>query len=195
MRMKSLKPENKKYKTVSVTIDGVKQKVHIKKHPGLDEWIMMVETIVNLVFDLEIRTIEGYSPSVLEFARRSALIQGFTDFKVSDGYDYTPTSFWNVIMESGLYKEILHYAREDASKILEVADDAIAARVGYLQNQTDINAFINKMTSKLDDFGKNFTKTDATDIMSIVKKMNGMGTEDIVSSIMKTVSDDKSKIN
>ena len=51
------------------------------------------------------------------------------------------------------------------------------------------------MTSKLDDFGKNFTKTDATDIMSIVKKLNGMGTEDIVSSIMKTVSDDKSKIN
>lgn len=190
--MIGLKPEHLKYKTVKITVDGKRRVVHIKKHPSLEEWMVMVETIASLVFNSELETIDGYSSSVLEFARRSALIQGFTDFKI--GEDVAPEHFWIITVESGLYDKIICYSKHDATKILEAADKAIEAKIGYLQNKTDINSFINKMTDKIDEFGKSFTKADATDIMSVVKKLSGMNTDGIVDAIMKTVSD-KTKIN
>lgn len=188
--MLKINAENKKYKTVSITIYGKKHKVHIKKKLGLEAWVGAIDSIIDFVFINNTGSINDYAPSFLEFARRITIIDSFTDLKISQ-LEPNADKLWEIAINSGLYEKILKYAKPDVDKILEAADRGINARVSYLQNKTDINALISRFADSTDEFGKNFTTKDATDILALLKKFGNMDTDSIVSAIMKNEKEKK----
>lgn len=188
MNLKTMKlTAETKIKTVKVQEGDEKIEVHIKNKVSFYEWIAMVQEIVSFAFDDKLEIIDGFQPQNLVYAKKYAIIKGFTDYKFPEITNTTIEKIWEIVNYSGLYDVVASFAKRDVDEILVEADKMIQAKVDYLSNKTDLNALIDKFSKGLDSFSSQFTNLDASDVLEVVKKLQGVSAEDIIGTMVKSI--------
>jgi hypothetical protein len=188
MKIKTMKlTAETKIKTVKVQKGNEKIKVHIRKKVSFYSWIAMVQEIVGFAFDDKLEIIDGFQPQNLAYAKKYAIIKGFTDYEFPEITNESIEDIWQIVNYSGLYDVVASFAKRDVNEILAEADKMIQAKVDYLSNKTDLNALIDKFSKGLDSFSSQFTNMDANDVLEMVKKLQGVSADDIIGSMVKSI--------
>lgn len=141
----------------------------------------MINDIVGLVFGYDNNTINNYCPQYIKLAKRYVLVEYYTDYKLPQVLD----DAWVILNYTSLYDDVLACLGDDIFDIFNEADEAIAARRGYLENKTDINALAEKLISGLENVGTQFSNIDLNSLMEILKNFSQTSPEDLVKSILK----------
>lgn len=144
-----------------------------------EDIVKMVNEIVDLVF-VSGETYAAYTPAYEDFAKRYVAISYYTDFKLPKKLD----DAWLILKYTSLYDDVIEIVGKDIVGIYAAADNAIASKCRYLENKTDLNAFMDKATSESSQ-GYQFTGEDVKQLLGTLKGLNGISIDNIVDVILK----------
>ena len=86
-----------------------KEQLTIKIFPVIpfERRLELIESIAGTVFVSGGKTIDGYLPASIKFAKRYAIIGYFTDFK----FPAEINGIWAIVNQSGLYDDVLAWLK------------------------------------------------------------------------------------
>lgn len=158
-----------------------KHRVHVVKTLPFVKRVEAIRMISNLVFTNEGNHIEDYAPEYAELSKRIGIISCYTDFTLPKGLNDT----WFILFYTNLYDNAVKIIGEDAKRICDEADKLIESKRKHLENKTELNVLLEKLSDKISSFGGQFSKDDISSIMKVIETLPNYTSENIIGAIAK----------
>ena len=141
----------------------------------------MIEEIVSYNFSDEATGIEGYMPAALEFAKRYIVLKYYTDLTFPDNID----EIWLLLNHTTIYNDVFTFVENDIREIYSAADKMISAKLAYLTQKSDLNLFLNKITSMIGKFNSSLENIDMEKLVKLLENLSQFSATDLVDAIFE----------
>lgn len=132
----------------------------------------MIQEIVDNMFMGDKNNINTYTPEYFTFVKKNVILSYYTNLvlptKLNDA--------WLVFACTQIYEDVVEaVGKEEIDDVLKSVENGVEAYKQYLISKTDMNMFINKITSAIGDINSNITEEGVSNLMSKLDKMSSSG--------------------